>query len=114
MDEMKNEVVENVIEATKETVAEVTETGICEVADAAAGKTSILTKIIIGLSAILAIIGIGKGIKKLIGKIKAKKEAKKIEKAEKEGYMVANKDDYVPEGEENEETGNENDPVVEG
>ena len=110
MDEMKNEVMNNVVEATKDTVAEVTESGICEVADAAAGKTSILTKIIIGLSAILALIGIGKGVKKLLGKIKAKKEAKKIEKAEKEGVLVVNKDDYVPEGEQSDE----NDPVVEG
>lgn len=110
MDEMKNMVMENIVEATKDTVAEVTETGICEVADAAAGKTSILTKIIIGLSAILAVIGIGKGIKKLVAKIRAKKEAKKIEKAEKEGFVVVDKDDYEPE----EETGNENDPVVEG
>ena len=106
---MKNEVVENVIEATKDTVAEVTESGICEVADAAAGKTSILTKIIIGLSAVLAIIGIGKGIKKLVAKIRAKKEAKRIEKAEKEGFVVVDKDDYEPE-----ENGNENDPVAEG
>ncbi len=94
MDEMKNEVGTNIVEATKDTVAEVTETGICEVADAAAGKTSILTKIIIGLSAILAVIGIGKGIKKLVAKIRAKKEAKKIAKAEADGLLVVGEDEY--------------------
>lgn len=92
MEETKMTVVENVVE-------EVKDAGLCEVSDAAVGKTSLLTKIVLGLSAVLALIGIGKGIKKLIAKVKAKKEAKRIEKAEKEGFMVANEDDYEPEEE---------------
>ena len=86
MEETKMTVVENAIE-------EVKDAGLCEVSDAAVGKTSLLTKIVLGLSAVLALIGIGKGIKKLIAKVKAKKEAKKIEKAEKEGFVVVTDDE---------------------
>ena len=84
--EEKMTVVENAVE-------EIKDTGLCEVSDAAAGKTSLLTKIVLGLSAILALIGITKGIKKLIGKIKAKKEAKKIAKAEADGFVVVTDDE---------------------
>ena len=87
MEETKMTVVENAIE-------EVKDAGLCEVSDAAVGKTSLLTKIIIGLSAILALIGITKGIKKLVAKIRAKKEAKKIAKAEADGLLVVGEDEY--------------------